>query len=152
MVIIISTRNKIGVDIIMGQLNNVQKPQQLIRGGIYIVNLPNNGGSIQHSTRPCVLISNNTCNRFSPVLHVCPISSQTLSKSKLPTHIPMSKNNCGLIRDSIALCEQTMLVNKDVINMDQVGFCDEETLLRISRGVAIQFGLVDLRNNVAYAN
>ena len=130
-------------------LSQVQQLQQLVRGAIYIVNLPDSGGSIQKNTRPCVLISNNMANKFSSVLHVCPISSQVTSKSKLPTHIRMS-GNCGLQRESIALCEQTMLVNKNTI-MNQVGFCDEETLERISRGVAIQFGITDARSNVVYA-
>ena len=122
--------------------------QQLIRGAIYIVNLPSSNGSIQQNIRPCVLISNRMANLHSSVLHICPISSK-ISKSKLPTHISLSKE-CGLLRDSIALCEQTMLVNRDII-MNQVGMCDEETLLRISKGIAIQFGLVDARSNIAYA-
>jgi len=122
--------------------------QQLLRGAIYIVNLPSSNGSIQQNIRPCVLISNRMANLHSSVLHICPVSSKT-SKSKLPTHISLSKE-CGLLRDSIALCEQTMLINKDTI-MQQVGFCDEETLKNIDRGIAIQFGLVDARSSIAYA-
>ena len=122
----------------MQVINKVQQPQQLIRGGIYIVNLPNSGGSIQSKQRPCVLVSNNMANFYSSVLHVCPISSQ-VSKAKLPTHIRMK--NCGLVRESIALCEQLMLVNKDTI-LNKVGHCDEETIKMISRGIAIQIGLL----------
>lgn len=122
--------------------------KELTRGSIYIVNLPDANGSIQTKQRPAVLISNNLANRHSPVLHICPLTSVT-TKSKLPTHIFVNKN-CGLIRDSIALCEQTMLVNKDVFG-DQIGSCDEETMLRISKGIAVQFGLVETKNNMAYA-
>jgi len=123
----------------MQVVNNVQQTQQLIRGGIYIVNLPNSGGSIQSKQRPCVLVSNNSCNNFSPVLHVCPLSSVT-TKKKLPTHITINRGNSGLLKDSIVLCEQTIPVNKsDILN--QVAFCDEETMLRISRGIRIQFAL-----------
>ena len=123
----------------MQVVNKVQQQQQLIRGGIYIVNLPNSGGSIQSKQRPCVLVSNNSCNNFSPVLHVCPLSSVT-TKKKLPTHITINRGNSGLLKDSIVLCEQTMTVNKSDI-MNQVAFCDEETMLRISRGIRIQFAL-----------
>jgi len=126
----------------MQVINNVQQsnqPQQLIRGGIYIVNLPNSGGSIQSKQRPCVLVSNNSCNNFSPVLHVCPLSSVT-TKKKLPTHITINRGNSGLLKDSIVLCEQTIPVNKIDI-MNQVAFCDEETMLRISRGIKVQFAL-----------
>ena len=123
----------------MQVVNKVQQQQQLIRGGIYIVNLPNSGGSIQSKQRPCVLVSNNSCNNFSPVLHVCPLSSVT-TKKKLPTHIMINRVNSGLLKDSIALCEQTIPVNKsDILN--QVAFCNEETMLRISRGIKVQFAL-----------
>lgn len=123
----------------MQGINNVQQPQQLIRGGIYIVNLPNSGGSIQKNMRPCVLISNNACNRFSSVLHICPLTS-VASKSKLPTHIAISRNNSGLLKHSIALCEQVMPVTKSSVGI-QVGSCSEMDMKRISKGIAIQLGI-----------
>jgi len=123
----------------MQEINNVQQPQQLIRGGIYIVNLPNSRGSIQSKQRPCVLVSNNACNRFSPVLHMCPLSS-VATKAKLPTHIAISRNNNGLIRDSIALCEQVMPVTKSSVGI-QVGICSEVDMKRIGKGIAIQLGI-----------
>jgi len=127
----------------------MQTQKELKRGDIYIVNLPDARGSIQNKQRPAVIISNNLANHYSPVLHICPLTSVT-SKSKLPTHIMINKN-CGLIRDSIALCEQTMLVTKSAC-LDKIGICDTETLRRIDQGIAIQFGLIQLnKNNIAYA-
>lgn len=122
----------------------------MVRGEIWLVDLGKGNGSIQGRIRPCVLVSNNLANKFSPVVHVCPVSSVT-TKSKLPTHIDVNRN-CGLIRNSIALCEQTVPVNKDAFKK-QVGFCDDETMKRISIGVAIQFGLISKEpvNNYAYA-
>jgi len=128
----------------------MQMQKELKRGDIYIVNLPDAKGSIQSKQRPAVIISNNLANHYSPVLHICPLTSVT-SKSKLPTHIMISRN-CGLIRDSIALCEQTMLVAKSAVIGDKIGACDKETLKRIDQGIAIQFGLTQLnKNNIAYA-
>ena len=124
---------------VVNKVKQTNQPQQLIRGGIYIVNLPNSGGSIQSKQRPCVLVSNNSCNNFSSVLHVCPLSSVT-TKKKLPTHILVERKNSGLLKDSIALCEQTIPVNKSDI-MNKVAFCDEETMLRISKGIKVQFAL-----------
>ena len=123
----------------MQVVNKVQQPQQLIRGGIYIVNLPNNGGSIQSKQRPCVLVSNNMANFYSSVLHVCPLSSVT-TKKKLPTHITVNRVKSGILKDSIALCEQVIPVNKsDIFN--QVAFCDEDTMRMISKGIKVQFAL-----------
>jgi len=129
----------------------MQMQKELKRGDIYIVNLPDAKGSIQSKQRPAVIISNNLANHYSPVLHICPLTSVT-SKSKLPTHITVNKS-CGLIRDSIALCEQTMLVAKDVVIEDKIGVCDKETMKRIDVGIAIQFGLIEIgtKNNIAYA-
>jgi len=129
----------------------MQTQKELKRGDIYIVNLPDAKGSIQSKQRPAVIISNNLANHYSPVLHICPLTSVT-SKSKLPTHIEIGRN-CGLIRDSIALCEQTMLVAKGVVIGDKIGVCDKETMKRIDQGIAIQFGLVERinKNNAVYA-
>jgi len=124
---------------VINKFQGNNQPQQLVRGGIYIVNLPNSGGSIQSKQRPCVLVSNNSCNNFSPVLHVCPLSSVT-TKKKLPTHIMINRAKSGLLKDSIALCEQVIPVNKSDI-MNQVAFCDEETMRMISRGIKVQFAL-----------
>ena len=78
-------------------------------------------------------------NFYSSVLHVCPLSSVT-TKKKLPTHIVINRGNSELLKDSIALCEQVIPVNKsDILN--QVAFCDEETMRMISRGIKVQFAL-----------
>lgn len=131
-------------------INNVQsKKQEFIRGGIYLVDIGVGKGSIQGKVRPCILISNKACNTYSSVLHCVPVSSAT-TKSKLPTHITLISKETGLIRDSIALCEQTMLVTKDSIGR-QLGFCNENIMKMISNGVAIQFGLIEVKNNVVYA-
>ncbi|OHD20789.1 MAG: hypothetical protein A2Y34_07090 [Spirochaetes bacterium GWC1_27_15] len=124
--------------------------KELTRGAIYIVNLPDASGSIQTKQRPAVLISNNLANRYSSVLHICPLTSVT-TKSKLPTHIPVSMN-CGLLRDSIALCEQTMLVTKDCVIKDKIGVCDEETMKRIDHGLMVQFNLIQTnKKEIEYA-
>lgn len=125
--------------------------QQFNRGEIWLVNLGEGKGSIQSKIRPCILISNNMANVHSPVVHICPISSVT-TKSKLPTHISINKNVSGLLRDSIALCEQVMLVNKDKdIFLKKVGFCNSETMERIDQGILIQFSIAQKNNNVQCA-
>lgn len=128
-------------------MNGINK--EFRRGDIYIANLPESKGSIQSKQRPCVIVSNNLCNRYSPVLHVCPLTS-VKTKSKLPTHSYISKS-LGLIVDSIALCEQLMPVTRDVFQ-DRIGFCDEETMGRITKSMAIQLGIIELENkDSAYA-
>lgn len=111
----------------------------MLRGDIYLANLPKIGGSIQDGIRPVIIFSNNYANRFSPVIHVIPMSSSTTKRS-LPTHVEIPYH-CGTIRSSIALCEQTMPICKDNL-VKRVGRCDELTMNRIDIAISIQMGLV----------
>lgn len=115
------------------------------RGEIYLVNLPESGRSIQSKLRPAIVISNDLANKYSPVIHVCPISSKS-NKNNLPTHVELS-TRCGLITISTALCEQSMLISKDVF-IKKIGQCDNLTMLRIDDALKIQFGLTKQNNPV----
>lgn len=72
---------------------------------------PEEGSYIQGGYRPAVIISNNSCNKFSPVVTVVPLTSQR--KKYLPTHV----NICGfgLDRSSIVLCEQLITIDRSQI-------------------------------------
>ncbi len=60
---------------------------EIKRGDIYMTQLGNYSGSIQGGTRPCLVISNNLCNKHSPVLVVAPLTSK---KRKNYVHMYMS--------------------------------------------------------------
>uniref|UniRef100_UPI00345F719E type II toxin-antitoxin system PemK/MazF family toxin n=1 Tax=Lacrimispora sp. TaxID=2719234 RepID=UPI00345F719E len=68
--------------------------------------------SIQSGYRPCLVISNNVGNKFSPTLLVIPLSSQ-LKNVNQPTHtiIRCDANN-GLTSDSMLLAEQITTISK----------------------------------------
>ena len=63
---------------------------------------------VQHGYRPVVIVSNDFANRCSPVVTVVPLTSQP--KKPLPTHVLLHEQ--GLLKSSIALCEQIMTVDK----------------------------------------
>lgn len=85
-----------------------------ILGGIYKANLPKNDDNkhVQHSERPVIVIQNIIGNCHSPVVIVIPITGAEHNKSKLPTHVMLDAKECGLSKDSIALCEQPMTLSK----------------------------------------
>lgn len=89
--------------------------KNITRGSIIMVNLPrNNNNSVQAGSRPCLVVSNNKGNQFSPVLIVVPLTSRV--KKEMPTHLeinPSTKN--GLTKVSIALCEQIITIGKDMV-------------------------------------
>ena len=57
-------------------------------------------GSEQGGGRPAVVVSNDMCNRYSPVITV--VFLTTREKKDLPTHVQIKSSRY----DSTALCEQ----------------------------------------------
>ena len=70
------------------------------RGDIYYADLSPVVGSEQGGVRPVLIIQNDVGNRFSPTVIAAAITSQK-DKTRLPTHIQLSSQSCGLSRDSV---------------------------------------------------
>lgn len=88
--------------------------QEVKRGQIVMLDLPTVSGSVQNGLRPCVIISNNKANKFSPNVIAVPLTSK--SKKDMPTHYALqpSKVN-GLKVTSTILAEQILTVSKNAI-------------------------------------
>lgn len=112
------------------------------RGDIIIVDLGQHETSVQSGIRPCVVISNNMANRYSPVITVVPLTSKIHKKEYLPTHVFLNGyRNTGLNRHSLALCEQiTSVAFSDVLEV--AGRVSKRKLAEISNAVKVQCGLV----------
>src|SRR5690554_2778533 len=115
----------------------------MVRGEIWLAELPMSNNSIQYGLRPVILVSNDKALRHSPVIHAVPIT--TRKKSNLPTHVEIG-TEVGLKQQSIALCEQSMLIAKDSL-VKNIGYCDCHTINRINNALMIQFGLDDICSN-----
>lgn len=97
-------------------------------------------GSIQGKSRPYLVVSNDACNRYSPVIHMAPITSQH-KKTSQPTHIqffnPRKKQNNWI------LVEQTMPKSvpdiKDVSDYQYT--LSSEVMQEVDKALAIQFAL-----------
>lgn len=88
--------------------------QEVKRGQIVMLDLPTVAGSVQNGLRPCVIISNNKANKFSPNVIAVPLTSR--NKKDMPTHYALqpSKIN-GLKVTSTILAEQILTVSKNAI-------------------------------------
>ena len=84
------------------------------RGEIYYADLSPVVGSEQGGVRPVLIVQNDTGNRHSPTVIAAAITSQT-GKAKLPTHIEVAADRCGLPKDSVILLEQirTLVAESD---------------------------------------
>lgn len=79
------------------------------RGEIYLISFSSNG-SEQGGTRPAVVVQNDKGNCYSPTTIVVPLTSQ--EKTLMPTHVTLTPEDCGIIKESTVLCEQIITVDK----------------------------------------
>lgn len=106
----------------------------MTRGDIVIVrNDTTATGHEQNGDRPAIIVSNNLCNKHSPVIEIVYLT--TKQKSKLPTHTPILHNKI-----STALCEAVYSVDKSRIYRI-VGHITEQEQKNINRALKISLDL-----------
>lgn len=110
------------------------------RGDIYLVDLgrDNKIGSEQAGVRPVVVVQNEIGNRFSPTVIVATITSQT-QKKKLPTQVLVGME-CGLLKPSMVMCEQTFTLAKQRLNK-KIGTVTEEIMTYIDEALSVSLEL-----------
>ena len=113
--------------------------KKINRGDVFWVQLPkiDNESHIQTSKRPCCIVSNETCNRFSPVLTICPLTT-SLNKKNLKTHVTID-NPC-LTQPSTVLGEQVMSIDRCNI-LHYIGKLSSDEMARVDSAVKLQLQL-----------
>lgn len=109
------------------------------RGDIYYADLSPVVGSEQGGIRPVLIVQNDVGNKYSPTVIAAAITSQK-EKSKLPTHISLNSQACGLTRDSMVLLEQIRTIDKKRLK-EKMGRLDEDSMENIDKALSISFGL-----------
>ena len=80
-------------------------------GDVYLMRFGGQGNE-QKGLRPGIVFQNNIGNTFSPNIIALPLTS-SLKKINQPTHVFLPAKDTGLIKDSIALCENPERMSKD---------------------------------------
>lgn len=109
------------------------------RGDIYYADLSPVVGSEQGGMRPVLIVQNDVGNRYSPTVIAAAITSQT-GKARLPTHITLGGQSCGLTKDSVILLEQIRTIDKQRLR-ERMGQLDETLMNRVDNAIAVSFGL-----------
>lgn len=109
------------------------------RGDIYYADLSPVVGSEQGGIRPVLIVQNDVGNRYSPTVIAAAITSQK-EKAKLPTHIELDSEDCGLSRNSVVLLEQIRTIDKKRLK-EHMGLLDAKSMLRINEALSVSFGL-----------
>ena len=104
------------------------------RGEIYYADLSPVVGSEQGGVRPVLIVQNDTGNRYT---------SQT-GTAKLPTHIEVAAQCCGLPKDSVILLEQIRTLDKRRLR-ERMGKVDGTVMQRVDAAIAVSFGLSNSR-------
>ena len=106
------------------------------RGDIYMATLPKLSGSIQHGSRPVLILQNNIGNKYAPTIIVAPITSQNKrdadsNKPSMPTHVQLANNSLIAYKpkfywrlwSSVIVIEQIMTLDK-VMLTERIGKTD----------------------------
>lgn len=90
--------------------------------------------SLQGGTRYCIIVSNNTGNRYSPVVEV--VYTTTKKKQNLPTHF----STYSTPKQSTVLCEQIMTVSKSDL-LRYYGKLSPEEISELDECLRVSLGL-----------
>ncbi len=121
---------------------------EINRGDIFYVDLgeTKEKTNIQTGIRPGLIISNEKCNKYSPILLVAPLTSK-IKRTDLPIHIELTKDlENGLELNSIALLEQIRAIDRAKI-FTKIGSICEKDLENINKGLEISLGLKEIKND-----
>lgn len=111
------------------------------RGEIYYADLSPVVGSEQGGIRPVLIVQNDVGNKHSPTVIAAAITSRQ-DKNRLPTHIEVQADKCGLARDSIVLLEQIRTIDKKRLG-DKMGELDLNSMNKVNTALSISFGLMN---------
>ncbi len=111
---------------------------EIKKGNIFYADMQGAIGSEQAGLRPCVVISNNIGNKYSPCVIVAMVTSK-LDKPKLPTHV-MLPADYGLSAKSIILCEQIRTIDKRRLK-NFLGNLPLNKIEEVDKALNVSFGL-----------
>ena len=108
------------------------------RGELYYADLSPVVGSEQGGIRPILIVQNDTGNKYSPTIIAAAITSQ-INKAKLPTHIEISANEFGLVKDSVVLLEQIRTLDKRRLK-EKIGELSQSKMQRVNTALLKSLG------------
>jgi len=94
-------------------------------------------GSEQRGGRPAIVVSNEACNKYSPVIEV--VFLTTKEKKNMPTHVKINSSKYP----STAMCEQITSVDKSRL-MNYMSSISVEELREVNEGIIVSLGLASM--------
>jgi mRNA interferase MazF len=109
------------------------------RGGIYAVNLTH--ADLQEpEVCPCLVVSNNISNEYSPVVTIIPLSFTRLEKIyDFETLLPASDD--GLGRDARISSHILITIDKTNVIGERLGFINKSLMSQVDKTLCLQLGI-----------
>lgn len=113
------------------------------RGGIYAVVLPHAGAKDEPEVCPCLVVSNNISNEYSPVVTIVPLTFTRLDRIyDFETFLPASGN--GLQRDSKISSHILITIDKSNVVGDRLGLLSKALMSQVDKALCFQLGIEDM--------
>ncbi len=110
------------------------------RGGVYVVNLAHEDNTSTRETCPCLVVSNNISNEFSPVVTVIPLSFANLDRIyDFETFLPAAKT--GLEHDAKISSHIIITIDKNRVVGERVGFISKNSMEKVEKALRLQLAL-----------
>jgi len=113
---------------------------ELKRGEIVLVNLDPAEGAEKKKTRPCLVIQNDTGNKFSPLTIIAVITSQKEIDKQYPTDVWIDKGEGGLNYPGIIQCDQIRTIDKKRI-IKKSGYLNISMMKKVDKALKISLDL-----------
>ena len=111
---------------------------EIKRGELYYADLSPVVGSEQGGVRPVLVVQNDVGNKYSPTVIAAAVTSR-LTKARLPTHIEIAGQSCGLQKDSVILLEQIRTLDKRRLK-ERIGALSPGTMRKVDGALLISLG------------
>jgi mRNA interferase MazF len=109
------------------------------RGGIYNINLPHAETQASEAC-PCLMVSNNISNEYSPVVTIIPLNFSSLEKIyDFETFLPASGN--GLGRDAKISSHILITIDKTNVIGERIGFINKSLMCQVDKTLCLQLGI-----------
>jgi len=111
----------------------------MLKGDVFLANLGSSSGHEQEGIRPVILCQNDLLNNVSQTVIVIPLTTN-LRRADIPGCILIRKGEGGIKSDSIALCYQIRVLDKNRL-IKQLGKLPEISIREVDNGIKLTLGI-----------
>lgn len=113
--------------------------RQISRGDLYYADLRPVIGCEQGGIRPVLVIQNNVGNQHSPTVIAAAITGRK-GKHRIPTHVQINGECCGLQINSLILLEQVRTLDRKRLR-EYIGCLDDRIMQEVDQALIVSLGI-----------